>query len=46
MIGTTAEFTYAWKMDDSEQFPDVWALTTEDRRWLGYWIPEFDLEEV
>jgi hypothetical protein len=46
LIGETAEFTYAWMMDDTERFPRIWALTTEDRRFLGYWIPEFDLEEI
>jgi len=46
LAGEVAEFTYAWMMDGSERFPGAWALTTDDRRFLGLWVPEFDLEEV
>jgi len=46
VIGAVSEFTYVWRMDDTERFPGVWVLTTLDRRFKGYWVPEFDLEEV
>lgn len=41
---TVMLWLYAWIMDDDEAFPGVWALITEDRRWPGLWVPEFDLE--
>lgn len=44
--GEKAEFRYIWHMDENDSFPNVWALETEDKRWLGLWIPEFDLEII
>lgn len=43
LIGEEAVFCYVWLMGDDDIYPGVWALTTEDRRWLGLWVPEFDL---
>jgi len=44
LIGVEAEFMYAWIGEEDETFPGVWALTTTDERFGGYWVPEFDLE--
>ena len=43
VINAEAVFTYAWQMDEDDPRPGDWVLTTEDKRFGGYWIPESDL---
>jgi len=46
VIGTETVFTYTRQMDEDEPFPGEWALSTDDERFGGYWIPERDLEII
>ncbi|MGB5306585.1 MAG: hypothetical protein WBO06_12920 [Gammaproteobacteria bacterium] len=45
LVGAEAEFSYRELLDDDDTpYTGQWVLTTEDRRFGGYWFPECDLE--
>ena len=48
LVGSTFEFEYVWFIEESEhsKFAGQWALTTDDPRFNGLWVPEEDLEIV
>jgi hypothetical protein len=45
LVGAEAVFTYHRFVDEEDTpYMDQWVLTTEDRRFGGFWFPESDLE--
>lgn len=44
LVGTKAEFCYHKMINDDDTPYFGWVLTTEDKRFGGYWFPESDLE--
>jgi len=44
LVGAEAVFSYHKYVDDEDTpYADQWVLTTEDRRFGGFWFPESDL---
>jgi hypothetical protein len=45
LVGKEAVFSYhSFVDDDDTPYTNQWVLTSEDRRFGGFWFPETDLE--